>query len=72
MGEKNINYTFLDVTVNDFLPFKWTLNDNIITIDGEKSNFAKSWIIIENKSKYQKWRSTDGSNTVQIMELKKE
>lgn len=72
-GEKDIHYTVLGVTNEDKHPFKWIWNDDkYVTIDGENSNFSKTWIIITNKGKFQKWKSTDGSNNIQILELKKQ
>ena len=71
-GEKNLNYSVLGVTRNDQIPFKWTWNDGkYFTIDGEGSEFAKTWIIMTNKMNFQKWKSTDGTNNIQILELKK-
>jgi hypothetical protein len=70
-GDKKINYNLLGLTVDDNMPFNWTANNNIVTIDGQNSEFIKSWIVVEDKPKYQKWTSTDGGSTVQILELKK-
>lgn len=71
-GNKNINYTALGVTHNDQQPFKWTWSDDkYVTIEGDTSAFAKTWIIMSNKRKFQKWKSTDGTNNIQIIELKK-
>lgn len=71
-GKKNINYAALGVTYNDPHPFKWTwANGKYITIEGKGADFSKTWIIMTNKRKYQKWKTTNGSNTIQIIELKK-
>jgi hypothetical protein len=71
-GVKNINYTILGVHREDKSPFKWTWTDGkYITIESDGSDFSKTWIIIENKKKSQKWKSTDGSNLVQTLELEK-
>lgn len=71
-GEKNIGYSALGVTHTDNNPFKWIWNDGkYMTIEGEGSEFAKTWIVISNKKKFQKWKTTDGTNNVQIIELKK-
>ena len=32
--------------------------------------FSKTWIIMTNKRNIKKWKSTDGTNNVQIIELK--
>lgn len=71
-GEKNVNYTVLGVTHSDQNPFSWKWTDGkFVTIEGENSDFAKTWIIMTNKKKFQKWKSTDGSNQIQTLELKK-
>ncbi len=72
-GEKNLIYSVLGITCNDQIPFKWNWNDNkYISIESKGSEFAKTWIIITNKKKYQNWKSTDGSNNIQIIEIKKQ
>ncbi|MBS1949283.1 MAG: hypothetical protein JST47_16105 [Bacteroidetes bacterium] len=71
-GIKNISYAALGVTHNDQNAFKWTWSDGkYVTIEGNNSDFSKTWIIMTNKKKYQKWKSTDGTNNIQILELKK-
>lgn len=71
-GEKNISYTLFGVQTNDTLPFNWTATDKYITIDSEGSSFSKTWIFIANQAKFQKWKSTDGGDQVQTLELKKQ
>ncbi|MBS1783241.1 MAG: hypothetical protein JSS78_09255 [Bacteroidetes bacterium] len=72
-GEKNLQYSALGVTNTDQNPFKWTWTEGkYVTIEGENSAFAKTWIIMTNKKKYQKWKTTDGANNVQTIELKKD
>lgn len=71
-GEKNIHYTALGTTFEDQKPFKWSSNDGkYMTIDGEGSEFSKTWIIMTDKKKFQKWKTTDGTNNIQIIELVK-
>lgn len=71
-GEKELNYTVLGISRNDNLGFKWSQDSNeYITIDSRGSELSKTWIIIENKRKSQKWKSTDGANKVQVLELSK-
>lgn len=71
-GEKSLNYAVLGTTVNDQTPFKWTWsNDSYVTIESAGSDFAKTWIIITNKKKFQKWKSTDGANNIQTLEISK-
>jgi len=70
-GEKSLYYNILGVETKDDVPFVWTLNEPYITIESENSSIAKTWIMIENKNKTQKWKSTDGSNEIQTLELTK-
>ena len=71
-GEKNISYTLFGAQINDTSPFSWTATDKYVTIESERSLFSKTWILIENQQGFQKWKSTDGSNQVQTLELKKQ
>ena len=68
-GEKNIQYSILGITKFDNLPFEWTRHGNSVTISGNNTDFAKSWIIVRDKRRFQQWKSTDGANTIQIIEL---
>lgn len=69
-GVKNINYIVLGIQRDDKTPFKWVwADDKYVTIESEGSDFSKTWIIIENRKKSQKWKSTDGNNLVQTLEL---
>lgn len=71
-GEKNVNYTLLGLTYSDTHPFKWTAYDGgYMTILSEGSEFSKTWIIVHNKKKSQLWKSTDGANKIQVLELEK-
>lgn len=70
-GIKDLSFTILGVTKEDKTPFNWTLKDNLLTINGQESEFVKTWIVIESKGKYQKIKSTDGAAEVQIVELRK-
>jgi len=70
-GQKNLDYSLLGISSKDVTPFQWSATEQFVTIEGDDSEIAKTWIYIENKSKFQKWQSTDGSNNVQTLELKK-
>ena len=72
-GEKNLNYEVFQIQREDNLPFRWVASELFVTLDGEKdkSEFIKTWIIVEDKRNFQKWRSTDGQNQVQTLELTK-
>lgn len=73
-GEKNLNYEVFQIRREDNLPFRWVASDQFVTLDGDKeqSDFIKTWIIVENRRRFQKWRSTDGQNQVQTLELTKQ
>ena len=70
-GKKDIRYTVLGVTHSDTSPFTWSATDKYVTLESPDSDFSKTWIIITNRRKFQKWQSTDGSNNVQTIELSK-
>ncbi len=75
-GEKNINYNMFQNEFSDTQEFRWTMQgDDLITITStnsyEKSDFDKTWIMVTNSKKKQVWKSTDGKNSVQILELSK-
>lgn len=70
-GEKNLDYTVLGIVKKDNIPFTWSSTEETVTINSENSDFAKTWIIIENKRKHQVWKSTNGQNEIQTIELSK-
>ncbi len=71
-GEKNISYPALGVTHRDQTPFSWkTSGDKYVTIESQHSDFARTWIVVSNKKKFQRWETTDGTTKVQVIELKK-
>ena len=75
-GEKNINYNMFQNEFSDLQEFRWSMQgDDLITITStnsyKKSDFDKTWIMITNSKKKQVWKSTDGKNSVQILELSK-
>jgi hypothetical protein len=51
--------------------FTWSNTENIVVIKGEGSGIAKSWIVVTNKKDQQVWKSTDGANEVNTLELKR-
>jgi hypothetical protein len=70
-GEKNISYQLMGSLIEDRLPFRWVKERNFVNIDSRGSALSKSWIQIENRRRYQRWKSTDGNDEVQILELMK-
>ncbi|MDT0643292.1 hypothetical protein RM553_10670 [Zunongwangia sp. F363] len=75
-GEKNVEYNMFQNEFSDAQDFRWTMQgDDLITITStnsyENSDFDKTWIMVTNKKKEQVWKSTDGKNSVQVLELSK-
>ncbi len=72
-GSNDLSYRILGNERTEETDFTYNVTDENITIktDGE-SDLAKSWIIIESKRNFQKWKSTDGKGNVQTLILKKE
>lgn len=50
---------------------EWSNTENSVTIRGEEPELAKAWIVVTNKKKTQLWKSTDGFNRIQEIELKR-
>lgn len=53
------------------LKFKWSNTENIVVIRGENAGFSKSWIVMTNKKDQQVWKTTDGTNQVNTLELRR-
>ncbi len=75
-GEKNVEYNMFQNEFSDMQAFRWSMQgENIININStdsrQKSDFDKTWIMVTNTKKKQVWKSTDGRNTVQILEMSK-
>lgn len=72
-GQKNLSIKFFDRQSGQSESFRWDYKDQILRIydvdSRQSSDFAKSWIVTTNKKKKQVWKSTDGSNSIQIIEL---
>jgi len=76
-GEKNVQYNMFQNEFSDRESFRWNMQgDDIITITTpnarQKSEFDKTWIMVTNSNKKQLWRSTDGKNSVQTLEMSKQ
>lgn len=75
-GEKNVEYNMFQNEFSDLQNFRWVMQgEDLITITStdsyQKSDFDKTWIMITNTKKKQVWRSTDGKNSVQTLEMSK-
>ncbi|MBX2890291.1 MAG: hypothetical protein KF734_05150 [Saprospiraceae bacterium] len=51
--------------------FRWSNTENIVVLKEEGSIISKSWIVITNKKSQQVWKSTDGTNQVKTIELRR-
>lgn len=70
-GEKNIHYTALGKEHTDNSRFGWYATGPYLGIESPGSDFSKTWVMLVHKKKEQKWKTTDSSHKVQILELKK-
>jgi hypothetical protein len=70
-GEQNITYSGYQNSFPSNRDFRWSNTAEYVTLENALSRNPKSWIIVENKKSYQKWKSTDGSTGVQVLELRR-
>jgi hypothetical protein len=56
---------------NNGFDFEWSCTENTVTMRGFDADFARSWIVVENDRRHQIWKSTDGANNVQTLELRR-
>lgn len=70
-GRVSANNEFTDEKGGQGFDFDWTCTDNTVTMRGFDSEFARSWIVVENKKSSQIWKSTDGANGVQTLEIRR-
>lgn len=72
-GNKNISYSIFGNNYSDKTPFNWEKHQGYIILESTKkgvsSRLTKAWIIVTNEAKKQIWKSTDGKNSIQILEL---
>ncbi|MBW2960596.1 hypothetical protein [Mesonia aestuariivivens] len=72
-GTKDINYNVVQNDFKDQSDFNYEFNEDYIIIknanEKDESAFNKTWIIVNDKYKKQVWKSTDGSESVQVLEL---
>ncbi len=70
-GAQDITYSGYQNPFPSSKDFRWSNTADYVTLDNALSRTPKSWIIIENKKSYQKWKSTDGSTGIQVLELRR-
>ena len=72
-GTKDINYNVFQNDYSDKSEFNYELHEDYIVIKNAdkkgESPLNKTWIIVNDKSKSQVWKSTDGQESVQVLEL---
>lgn len=68
-GNQDIRYQMFGAPSEIVTDFDWNRGANYISIKSADSNFAKTWIIIEDKGKKQVWKSTDPQGRIQTLEL---
>lgn len=70
-GEQHLSYTVLGISREEKLPFRWRRKGRkTVIIEGNYSEFARSWNITQNKKNFQKWETSEGERT-QRLELTK-
>lgn len=65
------NLTSRSATTGGKYIFRWNNTENIVVLRSEGSTVSKSWIVMVNKKDRQVWKSTDGNNEVNTIELKR-
>ena len=70
-GILNATNMFLDIARRGNHNFEWNNTENTVVIKSNNSEFSKSWIVMTNKKGQQIWKSTDGANAVQTLELRR-
>ena len=70
-GHVAANTQYPDEKGGQGFDFEWANTENTVTMRGFDTEFARSWIVVENKKNKQVWKSTDGANGVQTLELRK-
>ena len=72
-GMKDINYNVFQNDYTDQSEFRYELHNDYIIIKNtdkkDESALNKTLIIVSDKSKNQVWKSTDGNESVQVLEL---
>lgn len=69
---KNVDLNFFTNASAAQTEMRWSeVKGKTVTLSGNDTDFAKTWIVVENKKKTQKWKATDGANGVQSLELSK-
>lgn len=69
----NNNFSIIELDETDKNSFKWEEKGGYIILKSAKSEaesrLFKAWIMTQNSAKKQVWKSTNGKNDIQIIEL---
>lgn len=72
-GTGNNNFNIIESDEVDTASFKWEESENNILLKAlkkeESSRLFKAWIITTRDRKKQIWKSTNGKNDIQILEI---
>lgn len=72
-GTGNNNFNIIESDEVDTASFKWEESENHILLKAlkkeESSRLFKAWIITTRDRKKQIWKSTNGKNDIQILEI---
>ena len=68
-GSQDLRYQLFGTPRQIISDFDWHQGERYVSIKGSDSDFAKTWIVVEDKKKKQVWKSTDNSGRIQTLEL---
>lgn len=68
-GEQDLRYQMFGAPREIITNFEWQQGDGYVSIKSNDSNFAKTWLVTEDKKKKQIWKSTDAQGRIQTLEL---
>lgn len=68
-GSQDLKYQMFGTPKNIVTNFDWSQGAGYINLKSSDTDFAKSWLIIEDKKNKQVWKSTDNTGRIQTMEL---
>lgn len=68
-GNKDIRYNVIGIARENTGAFTWSYTKSYLTIKASDSEFAKIWLLVENKRNFQRLQATNGKNQIQTLEL---
>ncbi len=70
-GNRDIHYNVMGIARENTGAFTWTYTKTYLTIKSSDSEFAKIWLLVENKRNFQRLQATNGKNQIQTLELRR-